>query len=168
MDDQGFAERAARIEALVEEIEAWQEPDARNKTGELLQLLLRVYGDGLARMMDIVAQRDATLLHALARDEVIAHLLLLHDLHPLPVETRVTMGLEEARAVLQSQGGRVVFLGLEGGVARVRLHASCGSSPSATMALQQTIEEVIQKVAPDLEGVVTEKVIDLPLVPEVT
>lgn len=165
MADQVFAQRAARIEALVEAIEAWQEPGARSQAIELLQLLLQVYGDGLARMVDMVTQRDDTLLHVLAQDEVIAHLLLLHDLHPLPVETRVTMGLEEVRPVLQSHGGHAEFLGLEGGRARVRLHESCRRSPSATLALQQAVEDVIQKVAPDLDGVVTETVIDLPLVP---
>jgi Fe-S cluster biogenesis protein NfuA len=165
MDDPAFAERAARIEALVEAIEAWPDAGSRTQTIDLLQLLLQLYGEGLARMMDIVAQRDAALLHTLAQDDVVAHLLLLHDLHPLPVETRVALGLEEARPVLQSQGGRVEFLGLEGGMARVRLHESCRSSPVATVALEQTIEDVIQKVAPDLDGVVTEKVIELPLVP---
>lgn len=165
MDDQAFAERAARIEALVEAIEAWPDTGSRTQTIDLLQLLLQVYGEGLARMMDIVAQRHADLLHELAQDDVVAHLLLLHDLHPLPVETRVALGLEEVRPVLQSQGGRVEFVGLEGGVARIRLHESCSGSPAATMALKQTIADVIQKVAPDLEGVVTEKVIDLPLVP---
>lgn len=165
MDDQAFTQRAARIEVLVEEIEAWQEAEPRTKTIELLQLLLQVYGDGLARIIAFVAQRDATLLPVLAQDEVVAHLLLLHDLHPLPVETRVVMGLEEVRPVLQSHGGRVEFLGLEGGVARLRLHASCRISPTATITLKQAIDDVMQKVAPDLAGVVTENVIDLPLVP---
>lgn len=165
MHEPELQQLAATIEALVEEIEAWQEVHLRSKAIELLQALLHFYGDGLARLVEIVAQRDAALLHVLAQDELITHLLLLHGLHPLPVETRVAMAVEEVRPHLQSYGGRVEILSLEGGEAQLRLYGSCRTSPSATMVVKQAIAEAVQKLAPDLDSVVIESVIDLPLLP---
>jgi Fe-S cluster biogenesis protein NfuA len=165
MDGRDFQQRAAKIEALVEEIEGWQDSGMRTKIIELLQALLQFYGEGLARLIEIVAQRDATLPHVLARDELIAHLLLLHGLHPLPVERRVAMALEDVRPYLQAHGGTVELVSLEGGVARVRLRISCHGSLSSTAALKQAIADAMQQTAPDLEGIVTTTVTELPLVP---
>jgi len=53
---------------------------------EMVQALLDLYGEGLART---IAPLDAETRRAVADDELVAHLLLLHDLHPVPVETRV-------------------------------------------------------------------------------
>ena len=48
----------------------------------------------------------------------------------------------------ESHGGNVQFLGIDGGVARVRLEGSCDGCPSSTMTLKLAIEEAIQKAAP--------------------
>jgi Fe-S cluster biogenesis protein NfuA len=119
---------------------------------ELLQALLQLHGDGLARLLRIIAQRDIGMLDVLTRDTVVAHLLLLHGLHPVPVEKRVVRALEEVRPLLQSQGGNVELLGIETGVARLRLQGSRHGCLASAMPLKLAIEEAIQKVAPDLEG----------------
>src|SRR5436305_1124816 len=122
-EDRELTERAARIEALLDEIDSLPDPAVRGKVADVVQGLLAFYGEGLRRMLAIV-ERDgrtagAHLLEAFARDELIAHLLLLHDLHPVDVETRVARALEEVRPYLQSHGGNVQLLGIEGGVARL-------------------------------------------------
>ena len=66
--------------------------------------------------------------------------------------------LEEVRPYLQSHGGNVELLGVEGGVARLRMQGSCGGCPSSAMTLKLAIEEAIQKAAPDLEGIEAEGV----------
>ena len=160
LDDQGLQERVARIETLLEEIETLADPNARSKAAELVGVLLDLYGEGLARMMEVVAEgeeRERT-FEALAGDELVSHLLLLHGLHPLDVEARVIGALEEVRPYLQSHGGNVEFLGVEGGVARLRLQGSCDGCPSSAMTLKLAIEEAIEKAAPDLEGIEAEGV----------
>ena len=53
-----------------------------------------------------VAERDdGTLADALAGDELVAHLLLLHGLHPVPLEARVRGALDEVRPYLETHGG---------------------------------------------------------------
>jgi Fe-S cluster biogenesis protein NfuA/nitrite reductase/ring-hydroxylating ferredoxin subunit len=164
LDDKGLQERVARMETLLEEIEALKDPNARSKAAEVVGVLLDLYGDGLARMMEVVARGEERKrnFEAFAQDELISHLLLLHGLHPLDVETRVIGALEEVRPYLQSHGGNVELLGIEGGVARVRMEGSCDGCPSSAMTLKLAIEEAVLKAAPDLEGVEAEGMVEEP------
>jgi Fe-S cluster biogenesis protein NfuA/nitrite reductase/ring-hydroxylating ferredoxin subunit len=163
LDDQQLKERVGRIETLLEEIEALEDPKARAKTAEMVQTLLELYGEGLGRIVESIADLGSReLKDALLKDELVSHLLLLHGLHPLGVESRVLGALDEVRPYLESHGGNVQYLGIEGGVARVRLEGSCDGCPSSTMTLKLAIEEAIQKAAPELEGVEAEGVTEPP------
>jgi len=164
IDDQGLQERVARMETLLEEIETLPDRNARSKAAEVVGVLLDLYGEGLARMMEVVAEgeeRERT-FDAFAEDELVSHLLLLHGLHPLDLETRVIMALEEVRPYLQSHGGNVELLGVKEGVARLRMQGSCSGCPSSTVTLRLAIEEAIQKTAPDLEDIEAEGVAEEP------
>src|SRR3712207_7184341 len=46
------------IETLLGEIETLADPHARSKAAEMAQVLLDLYGEGLARMMQVVAQGE--------------------------------------------------------------------------------------------------------------
>jgi Fe-S cluster biogenesis protein NfuA len=137
MDDRDARELVARIEALLE-----SEPPA-----ELVQAVVELYGEGLRR---IVA---AGMPAELAGDEVIGHLLLLHGLHPVPVEERVGEALDEVMPYLQSHGGGVELLGVEDGVVRLALEGTCNGCPSSSVTLKLAIEEAVYKHAPDVERV---------------
>jgi Fe-S cluster biogenesis protein NfuA/nitrite reductase/ring-hydroxylating ferredoxin subunit len=148
------------METLLEEIETLADPNARSKAAEVVGVLLELYGEGLARMMEAVAQGEESerAFEAFAEDELVSHLLLLHGLHPLDLQTRVVRALEEVRPYMQSHGGNVELLGVEGGVARVRLEGSCDGCPSSTVTLKLAIEEAVLKAAPDLERIEAEGV----------
>jgi Fe-S cluster biogenesis protein NfuA len=145
-----------RIEALLEEVEGLADPAARDTALELVQGLLDLYGEGLARVVGYVAERDAdgTLAGALADDELVAHLLLLHGLHPVPLERRVGEALAEVRPYLESHGGNVELLGVDEGVVRLQLQGSCSGCPSSAVTLKLAVEEAIQKAAPDVQEIV--------------
>jgi Fe-S cluster biogenesis protein NfuA len=145
-----------RIEALLEEVEGLADPAARETALELVQELLDLYGEGLARVVGHVAERDddGTLADALAADELVAHLLLLHGLHPVPLERRVGEALAEVRPYLESHGGNVELLGIEEGVVRLQLQGSCSGCPSSAVTLKLAVEEAIHKAAPDVEEIV--------------
>lgn len=159
VDDRSLTDQAARIEALLGEIEAFPDPVLRDRAAEVVQGLLLLYGEGLARILAIIERESpasAAVVDALAADELIAHLLLLHDLHPVPLEERVTRALQEVRPYLESHGGNVELIGVEDGVARVRLQGSCQGCPSSTVTLKLAIEEAVLRAAPDLEGIEAE------------
>jgi Fe-S cluster biogenesis protein NfuA/nitrite reductase/ring-hydroxylating ferredoxin subunit len=163
LDDQELRERVGRIETLLGEIESFEDPEARARTAEMVQTLLELYGEGLGRIVESVGRLGGEdLKDELLGDELITHLLLLHGLHPVDVQTRVLGALDEVRPYLESHGGNVQFLGIGDGVARVRLEGSCDGCPSSTMTLKLAIEEAVQKAAPELEGVEAEGVAEEP------
>jgi Fe-S cluster biogenesis protein NfuA/nitrite reductase/ring-hydroxylating ferredoxin subunit len=144
--------RAARVQALLSEVDGFPEP-LRGKATELVRDLLRLYGEALARVTEVAAERDPAMLDLLADDDLVGHLLILHDLHPLDIATRVSRALEEVRPYLRSHGGDVELVGIEEGVARLRLRGSCHGCPSSLMTLKTAIEDAVQRAAPDLEGI---------------
>ena len=155
MDDTDVSDRVERVEALLEQMESVPDRVAREAAMELVQALLDLYGEGLART---IAPLDAETRRAVADDELVAHLLLVHDLHPVRVETRVHEALEEVRPYLDSHGGGVELVGVEDGVVRLRMFGSCDGCPSSSMTLKLAIEEAIHKAAPDVVGVEAEGV----------
>jgi Fe-S cluster biogenesis protein NfuA len=141
---------AERIEALLEEVEALPDTRARETALELVQRLLDLYGEGLARIVERVN------VAPVADDEVVAHLLLLHGLHPVPLEQRVRAALEEVRPFLGTHGGDVEIAAVEDDVVRLRLQGSCSGCPSSTVTLSNAIEAAIYKAAPDVREIVAE------------
>ncbi len=126
---------------------------------EAVRALLDLYGEGLGRIVGLVADGDdGGLAEAFAADELVSHLLLLHGLHPEPLEARVRGALAEVRPYLESHGGDVELLSLEDGVARLRLQGTCNGCPSSTVTLKSAIEEAIWKSAPDVAGIEAEGV----------
>ena len=147
--------RAERIETLLEAIAELPDPHIRAQTEELIQSLLDLFGEGLARMLELTEQSSAgsELLSAFAADELIGSLLLLYELHPDDTTTRVTRAVEGVRGYVEKQGGSVSLVGVANGVAYLRLSGSCSSCASSTSTLQPLVEEAIYAAAPDLEGV---------------
>jgi Fe-S cluster biogenesis protein NfuA/nitrite reductase/ring-hydroxylating ferredoxin subunit len=148
----------ARVESLLEELEALPDAAARSSAIAVVQALLDLYGEGLERIVEVVAEKDSdgAMAGALADDSLVSHLLLLHGLHPVTVERRVLGALESVRPYLESHGGDVELLGVEEGVARLRLEGSCSGCPSSTMTLKLAIEKAIHEAAPDVEEVIAD------------
>jgi Fe-S cluster biogenesis protein NfuA len=136
VDDAATRDRVARVDTLLDEIESLTDP-AREKALDVVQALVELYGEGLAR---IVSSLPAAAGEALAEDELVEHLLLLHDLHPVPLEERV-------RAAVEANGDGVDVVSVEDGVARLRMRGDCTKS---TTALKTAIAEAV----PDVEEIV--------------
>lgn len=150
MDDRQLI---ARVEDRLAELESLGDPAARELALQAVGAVVELYGEGLARMVQGVGE-GAT--RELAGDELIAHLLLLHGLHPVSVEDRVRAALDGVRPYLGSHGGDVQLLGVAGGVARVRMQGACDGCPASAMTLRQAIEDAVLKAAPDVDGVEAE------------
>ncbi|MFL5925970.1 MAG: NifU family protein [Gaiellaceae bacterium] len=144
MEDVEVRALVTRVESELEVIE--DDPRAL----AAVQAVVELYGEGLRR---VLAWCD---VRAVAGDELLGHLLLLHDLHPVDVGTRVASALEEVRPYLGSHGGDVELLGVEGGVARLRLNGTCDGCPSSAVTLKHSIETAILRAAPELERVEAE------------
>ncbi|GAC1524833.1 MAG: NifU family protein [Chloroflexota bacterium] len=162
-EDRDLIERVSRVEGLLADIESFPDPAVHAKAREIVESLLVIYGEGLNRMLTLVwdhVDRDTgtRVFQALIQDDLVEHLLLLHDLHPVPVEERVALALEKVRPYLASHGGNVELIGVDNGVARLRMQGSCNGCPSSTVTLKLAIEEAVRKAAPDLERIEAEGV----------
>lgn len=157
--------RAVRIEELIQQVAAFADPQARATTEELIQTLLDMYGEGLARLLELTAESEASgydLIEKFANDELLASLFLLHGLHPIDIEVRIARALDEVRPYLRSHGGNVELIKVEDAIAYLRLEGSCHGCPSSTITLKLAIEEAIYKAAPDLDGLKVEGVTEPP------
>jgi Fe-S cluster biogenesis protein NfuA len=147
LDNPGIRQRLSRLDELLEQVDRAPGP-AAEAAAEAVRTLTEVYGEALARVLDGAAP---PLVDRLTDDELVGHLLVLHDLHPEPLRERVERALAEIRPAIESHGGRVELAGIDGGVARVRLSAKgCGSSAST---VEQAVTESILAMAPELTGV---------------
>jgi len=144
MDDREVRERVARLEELLARIEG------EALATDAVQGLVDLYGEALRRL--VVERADPV------EDELVSHLLLVHDLHPIEVEVRVRQALDDVRPYLASHGGDVELLEIADGVARLRLEGTCNGCPSSAVTLQNAIEEAIQRAAPELERIDAEGV----------
>ncbi|HEY1276390.1 MAG TPA: NifU family protein [Thermoleophilaceae bacterium] len=150
-------ELLARIEQLSDELESVQDARARAVAEELMSATLELHGRALARVMELVDETGADgLLDALVADGEVASLLLVHGLYPVALDTRVREALDEVRPYMESHGGDVELLGLEGGVARLRLRGSCDGCPASSATLELAIKKALMEAAPDLDGLEVE------------
>jgi Fe-S cluster biogenesis protein NfuA len=148
-----------RIDALIEDLENCEDPDARDQARALVAALLEFHGAALTQLFDHVRAAGPpgrAIVEALARDPAVSGLLLLHGLHPHDLDVRVARALEEVRPQLQAHGGDVELIGLDGGVVRLRMRGSCHGCPSSAATLKQTIEAAIYDAAPDVAAVEVE------------
>jgi Fe-S cluster biogenesis protein NfuA/nitrite reductase/ring-hydroxylating ferredoxin subunit len=82
--------------------------------------------------------------------------MLIHDLYPVALEERVAEALASVRPYMASHGGNVELLGIEDGIARIRLEGSCDGCPASASTLELAIKSALDEAAPDLEGLMVE------------
>jgi Fe-S cluster biogenesis protein NfuA/nitrite reductase/ring-hydroxylating ferredoxin subunit len=149
-----------RIEALLD-ASGSDGPLARERSEELVRLVVDLYGAGLERLLELVDEAgrlDEDLLDRLADDDLVASLLLVSGLHPYSAEERVARALDSVRPYLGSHGGDVELLEITGdGVVRLRMLGSCDGCPSSSVTLELAVSEAIEAAAPELTGIEVEE-----------
>jgi Fe-S cluster biogenesis protein NfuA/nitrite reductase/ring-hydroxylating ferredoxin subunit len=155
----------ARVEELTAQLEAIGDPFARSCAEELAGALMGLYGEGLERIFEAIAEEGPSLdglRDRLTADGVVASLMLIHDLYPVDLDTRVQEALDSVRPYMESHGGNVELLGIEDGIAKLRLEGSCNGCPASASTMELAIEQALQDAAPDLEGIDVEGVTAAP------
>jgi Fe-S cluster biogenesis protein NfuA/nitrite reductase/ring-hydroxylating ferredoxin subunit len=151
LDDQEVRRRIERLDGLLEQLE--QTPGATAATAlEAVELLAGIYGEALSRVMLRVASAPE-LVTQLTADELLWHLLVLHELHPGSVQERVDRALDDVRPYLASHGGDVELAAVEDGVAMVRLSGTCQSCASSSATLELAVRDAVLAAAPEIDRV---------------
>ncbi len=162
MDNQTLRETSARIDEVLEELAQSALPAVMDRVEELLRSVLTLHGAGLDRILELLAETGGEpVVRRLADDEVVGNLLVLHDLHPDDVHTRVQAALDRVRPYLGSHAGGVALLGVdEQGVAHLRLEGSCDGCASSALTVQSAIEDAVLAAAPDVVAVEAEGMVE--------
>lgn len=151
-----FEKRTAEIEQLTRALDGVSDAHARAAAEALVRAVMELHGDALARIVDIARRRGA--LDALLEDDLLAQLLLLYDLHPVPVEERVREALTKVRPYVASHGGGVELVAIDGGVVRLRMEGSCEGCPSSSRTVKLAIEDAVLSAAPEITAVAVDEV----------
>ncbi|MFR9775709.1 hypothetical protein ACL02O_06575 [Micromonospora sp. MS34] len=149
LDDAAVEPRLAHLDAVLGQLE--QTP---GRTAELalaaVAILTEVYGEALARVTDLAAG-NPHVLDRLAGDDLLRHLLLLHGIHPDPLDRRVARAIDDLRPQLRAQGTEIALVGVQDDVAQISLSArSCGGGAPA---LQDVVRDQVLTYAPELSAV---------------
>lgn len=159
-------QRVQRIEELIEKIDSVANPQLRSSAVELVQSLMELHGEGINRLLEIVAEDHSgqAIIDTMGEDELVGGILMLYGLHPVDFETRVRKALDKVRPYLKSHGGNVELLAVDEGVVRLQMQGSCHGCPSSAMTLKLAIEEAIYEAAPDVSEILVDGVVEQPVV----
>ncbi|MFF8195804.1 hypothetical protein ACF05L_34205 [Streptomyces bobili] len=135
-----------RVEEVLDRLAASGDPAAAAAAEELVRSLMDYYGAGLARILHLLSSAPDQASAALLGDELVASLLVLHDLHPEDRDTRIARALDSVReAALEVVGfdepsGTLTLRAQEAG--------GCGCGSGA----QQAAEAALACFAPEVRA----------------
>jgi len=143
-----------QLNTLVVEIESYPDAKIRDKTLDLVQIILALHREALRRILtsfDSLPEKEE-ILACVAADDVTRSILHIHGLLPTDLRTRVISALDEFRPYLISQGCDVELLTVENGIANMRLiRSGKGAPPISTLTME--IEKALIEAAPELLGI---------------
>ena len=148
----------ARVQELTGRLEHLEDAQCRELTEELTGAVVQMYGAGLERIVELIEDEETRA--RLAADDLVAGLLMIHDLYPVPLEERVVQALDTVRPYMESHGGNVELLGIEDGIVKLRLEGSCKSCRASSSTLELAVQQALQQFAPDLLGMDVEGVME--------
>ncbi|MCX2969195.1 MULTISPECIES: hypothetical protein [Streptomyces] len=187
--DNAFArEQVGRAEELLGGLDALPDSAAAARARETVEALVGLYGDCLARVLRHAAAADdagaggagaddagadgagggvaarasagASLVRRLADDELVGHLLLVHDLHPDPPDVRARRALDGLAEHLRGLGLELEVARLTGVAAHVRLTGATKGCSPPPVPPERTVRDALAGAAPELADVRVERATD--------
>jgi hypothetical protein len=89
-------EHIQEVERILHDIEATADPGTRAEVRRLVEGILEFHGAALSRILELSGE---PLVRTLARDELVAAMLLLYGLHPEDFATRVQRAVDKLPGV---------------------------------------------------------------------
>jgi hypothetical protein len=155
---QAFQEQIGRIEELVQNIDSTADPALRAAAKELVQSVMDLHSAAFERILEIVAQAGEPgtgIVRSLGADALVGSLLVLYDLHPEDIVTRLHRGLERAEQILARRAADLQVLAIGDGVVRLNI-ANRHHCSSTKAELQAIVRAALFEAAPDLTDVIIE------------
>jgi hypothetical protein len=146
--DNDFQRRLDVIERGIRELEMVADPGVRALVQQLVQAVMEIHGRSLERLLEVVHEANgsgASIIDRLGRDPVVGPLLVLHSLHPQPLDARVIEALETLRPALVAKRAHAELSSVTDGKVRIRLIGGPDQ--------KRLVERAILEAAPDAASV---------------
>src|SRR5436190_16398626 len=109
----------------------------------------------LLQLMDAIHRPALELLLAGTPEHPIATAVLaMYELVPLDERSQIEEALDEIRPYIESHGGGLDLLDVEGGVVHVRMSGSCHGCAASAMTLRRGVEAKLRERIPWFEDIV--------------
>ncbi|MFL5996589.1 MAG: hypothetical protein ACJ736_20155 [Streptomyces sp.] len=141
-----------RVEEILDRLAESGDPAATAAAEELVRSLMDFYGAGLARILHLLSGASGASGEAAARllgDDLVASLLVLHDLHPEDRDTRIARALEGVR----EHSLEVVGFDDESGTLTLRAREADGCGCGSGTGAREVAEAALACFAPEVRAV---------------
>ena len=115
-----------KIELLVREAQGICDPMARNITIDLLRAVLEFHAAGLERVLETIfdsGPAGEAIIEKIAADELAGSMLVLHNLHPDDLETRLKRAVARLQDMFASLGANLALVAIEPGKVQLRFES---------------------------------------------
>ncbi len=149
------------LEALFRKADAHPDPEVRELALDLSEAVMHLHHETLFRIVVLLRNLPGgeDVLEVLKGDQVVGTLLREHGViedDGGDLEARVVAALDKVRPYMHGHGGDVELLGVENGVARLRLQGACHGCASSTLTLKMGVEQILKEAVPELAGIEVE------------
>lgn len=148
-------ESIAKIDELVNRVQALADPTARALAVDLVQAVMNLHAAAFDQVLKIVGSSAPETVQTLAADDIVSRVLVLHGLHPDNFDVRIARAIDKLQRYFDSRGGGIEVL--EAGPDLVRIRFT-GNRPGSGSAARNVIENVIYEAAPEVGELVLEGV----------
>ncbi|MFI0509517.1 hypothetical protein ACH3Y9_08465 [Streptomyces sp. WSLK1-5] len=144
------AERTGRrVEEILGRLAESGDTAAAAAAEELVRALMDFYGAGLARILHLLSGAPGEALARLLGDDLVASLLVLHDLHPEDRDTRIARALDGVR----EHTLEVVGFDDESGTLTLRAREADGCGCGSGTGAREAAEAALACFAPEVRAV---------------
>lgn len=153
--EETFEDLASRVDKVFGDVQQLDDVDARVKAVALKDAVEAFNKLGLTRIVQKLKADDAgkRLLYELVDDPAVYALFALHGIVKADLSPKIVQVLETVRPFMQSHGGDVEFVKVEGNTVFVRLQGSCNGCSQSAVTLRNNVEDAIKSNFPQIETV---------------
>ncbi|MDT0484409.1 MULTISPECIES: hypothetical protein [Streptomyces] len=138
-----------RVEEVLDRLAESGDTAAATAAEELVRSLMDFYGAGLARILHLLSGAPGEAAARLLDDDLVASLLVLHDLHPEDRDTRIARALDGIR----EHTLEVVGFDDESGTLTLRAREADGCGCGSGTGAREAAEAALACFAPEVRAV---------------
>ena len=153
--EETFEDAARRVDKILGDVQRLTDDDAKMKAIALKEAVEAFNKLGLTRIVQKLKadEHGKRLLFELVDDPTVYGLFALHGIVKADLSPKIVQILEDVRPFMQSHGGDVEFVRVEGATVFVRLQGSCNGCSQSAVTLRNNVEEAIKTNLPQITNV---------------